>query len=81
MQVLVNIMLDSADTLAMTPDEVAAAVLQALGGDETDTVKASVQQMPETGIAGLDVHALARAEQEELQAELARQPPPEPPTR
>lgn len=54
MHVLVNIMLMPEDEpLSMTPDEIAHAILQGLGGDENkDSVTSNIQVPPETGTAG-----------------------------
>ena len=56
MQVLVNIMLVGDDELGLTPDEIAAAVLEALDGDpETDRVTSNVQREGVSGVAGAPV--------------------------
>jgi hypothetical protein len=56
MQVMVSIVLSADDTLNMTADEIAAAVLEGLNGDPSkDSVMSNVQQAPETGIAGMGV--------------------------
>jgi hypothetical protein len=53
MQVSVNIMLGPEETLDMNADEIAAAVLNGLGGDPSkDMVSSVVSQQPSTGFAG-----------------------------
>ncbi|HEY1248343.1 MAG TPA: hypothetical protein VGE97_05105 [Nitrososphaera sp.] len=54
MHVNVNITLDEGDNLAMSPDEIAIAVLQGLNGDPNkDVVLVTVQPRPEAGSAGM----------------------------
>lgn len=53
MQIMVSIMLTADDVLNMSPDDIAAAVLEGLHGDPAkDVVTSSVQLAAETGSAG-----------------------------
>jgi len=54
MQVNISITLGPNDTLSMTPDQVAQAVLDGLNGDSSkDVVTSFIQQQPESGSAGV----------------------------
>jgi hypothetical protein len=53
MKVMVSIVLDEDDTLSMTPDQIAEAVLTGLHGDPNkDSVMSNVQSPPSMGNAG-----------------------------
>ena len=53
MHVMISITLDAGDTLSMTPDQVAQAVLDGLNCDSSkDVVTSYIQQAPESGSAG-----------------------------
>lgn len=53
MQVMISIILNTDDTLTLTPDEIAERVLTSLDGDSSkDSVLSSVQQAAEIGGAG-----------------------------